>query len=85
MIEFRVRQAGYNANMQLFLDDAIKEIYEYSKGYPRRITMLCHQALKTLVLKNKFVVDKELIDEIIEADLKSGWRKKDTALFKNNL
>jgi len=82
MIEFRIRQAGYNASMQLFLDDAIKEIYEYSKGYPRRITMLCHQALKALVLKNKFVVDKELIDEIIEAELKSGWRKKDTALFK---
>jgi general secretion pathway protein A len=85
MIEFRIRQAGYNANMQLFLDDAIKEIYEYTKGYPRRITMLCHQALKVLVLKNKFVVDKELIDEIIEAELKSGWHKKDTTLFKNNL
>src|SRR4030042_921926 len=27
MIDFRIRQAGYNKNMHLFLDDAVKEIY----------------------------------------------------------
>ena len=34
MIEFRIKQAGYTVNMHLFLDDAVKEIYQYSRGYP---------------------------------------------------
>jgi len=84
MIEFRIRQAGYRASMHLFLDEAIKEIYQYSKGYPRRITMLCHKALKNLILKNKFVVDAELIREIIEEEIKSGWLRQDLLLQKEN-
>ena len=84
MIEFRIRKAGYKANMYLFLDDAVKEIYRYSGGYPRQITMLCHKALKTLVLKNKYVVDSTLIREIIEEEIKSGWHRKDSLLQKNS-
>jgi general secretion pathway protein A len=84
MIEFRLKQAGYSANMHLFLDDAIKEIHQYSHGYPRRITMLCHRALKTLVLKNKFVIDAALIQEMINEEIKSGWHRKDLLLQKNS-
>jgi len=84
MIEFRIKQAGYIANMHLFLDDAVKEIYQYSRGYPRRITMLCHKALKNLVLKKKFVVDAELIKELIDEEIKSGWHRRDLLLQKNN-
>lgn len=76
MIEFRIKQAGYKANMHIFLDEAIKEIYQYSKGYPRKITMLCHRALKTLVLKNKFVVDAGIIRELVEGEIKSGWHRQ---------
>ncbi|MFH0918297.1 MAG: AAA family ATPase [Candidatus Omnitrophota bacterium] len=84
MIEFRLKQAGYSANMHLFLDDAIKEVHQYTRGYPRRITMLCHRALKTLVLKNKFVIDAPLIQEIINEEIESGWHRKDLSLQKNN-
>ena len=84
MIEFRLKQAGYSANMHLFLDDAIKEVHQYTRGYPRRITMLCHRALKTLVLKNKFVIDAVLIQEIINEEIKSGWHRKDLSLQKNS-
>ncbi|MGE5197079.1 MAG: ExeA family protein [Deltaproteobacteria bacterium] len=84
MIEFRIRQAGYKASIRLFLDEAAKEIYQYSRGYPRQITMLCHRALKSLVLKNKFVVDASLIREIIEEEIKSGWHRKDPLLQKNS-
>lgn len=77
MIEFRVRQAGYRSRMYLFLDDAIREIYKYSRGYPRQITMLCHRALKNLVLKNKFVVDAALVHEMMDEEIKSGWYRKD--------
>jgi len=78
MIEFRIRQAGYRAGMHLFSDEAIKEIHRHTSGYPRQITMLCHRALKSLVLKNKFVVDPEMVRDLIDEDLKSGWHRKNT-------
>lgn len=82
MIEFRIRQAGYKAGIHIFLDDAVKEIYDYSRGYPRQITMLCHKALKGLVLKNRFVVDVEIIRELIEEETKLGWQRKNNLLQK---
>jgi general secretion pathway protein A len=84
MIAFRIKQAGYRANMAIFLEDALKEIYEYSRGYPRQITMLCHKALKNLVLKNKFVVDAEIVSELIEEEIKAGWQRKNN-LLQNNI
>ena len=83
MIKFRIAQAGYKANMHIFLDEVIKEIYQHSRGYPRRVTMLCHKALKSLVLKNKFVVDAALIREIIDEEIKSGWQRQDLLVQKN--
>ncbi|MDD4939659.1 MAG: AAA family ATPase [Candidatus Omnitrophica bacterium] len=82
MIDFRVRQAGYKANIHLFLDDAIKEIHRHTRGYPRRITMLCHTALKELLLKNKFVVDPQMINEIIQREIQAGWHRSDPLLQK---
>jgi general secretion pathway protein A len=84
MIRFRLNQAGYKANVHLFLDDALKEIHQYSRGYPRQITMLCHRALKNLVLKNKFVVDDTFIREMIEEEIKTGWNRKDPLIQRNS-
>ncbi|MBU1999009.1 MAG: AAA family ATPase [Candidatus Omnitrophota bacterium] len=84
MIEFRIRKAGYKANMHIFLEEAVKEIYQYSKGYPRQITMLCHKALKNLVLRNKFVVDESVVKEIIEEEINTGWQRKNSLAQKNN-
>lgn len=83
MIEFRIRQAGYKANMHLFLEDALRSIHQYTKGYPRKITMLCHRALKALVLKNKYAVDSNIIEEIIKEDLQA-WPKKDNLPLKSS-
>ncbi|MBI5149353.1 MAG: AAA family ATPase [Candidatus Omnitrophica bacterium] len=84
MIEFRIRQAGYRSGMHLFLDEAVRDIHRHSRGYPRQITMLCHRALKSLVLKNRFVVDGAMIRELIDEEIKSGWRRKDLLLQKNS-
>jgi len=84
MIEFRIRQAGYKASMHLFLDEAVKEIYQYSRGYPRQITMFCHRALKALVLRNKFVVDAGIARELIDEEMRAGWHRKDLLLQKNS-
>ncbi len=67
MIAFRIKQAGYSGR-RLFSDDALSEIYRYTQGYPRRIAMLCHHAMKELVMENKFTVDAELIHGLIAGE-----------------
>jgi general secretion pathway protein A len=73
LIEFRVRQAGYDVPMHLFLDEAIQDIYYYTRGYPRKITLFCHRALKQLVMKGRPVVDRALVRELIDEEVRSGW------------
>ncbi len=68
LIHFRMKVAGYNSSMELFTDEAIAEIYNYSRGYPRRITMLCHKVLKELILHNKQIVDRLLVKSVIDKE-----------------
>jgi len=83
MIEFRVRQAGYCGREKLFSEAAIREIYKYTEGYPRRIGMLCHKALKLLVMKNKPIVGEEIIKELVEHEANLRWQKTNL-LLKNS-
>ena len=73
MIEFRLREAGYVSRLQLFTEEAVEAIQDYSEGYPRRIAMLCQQALRMLVMRNGRVVDAALIEELIRKDVDAGW------------
>jgi len=82
LIEFRIRQAGYRSHIQLFLDEAVREIYEYSRGYPRQITMFCHKALKSLIIKNCAVVDGAMVHGIIEEEGRLGWQKRNAQMHK---
>ena len=70
MIEFRLSAAGFRPGIDLFKAEAVSEIYHYTQGYPRRISMLCHDALKTLVMENKPVVDASLIRDLIAKEAK---------------
>lgn len=83
MIEFRIRQAGYQGREKLFEEAAFKKIYEYTSGYPRRIAMLCHKALKTTVMENRPAVDNQIIEELINSEAKLGWQNKDLLLKSN--
>jgi len=74
MIQFRIKQAGYQSRHLLFNDDAIEFIHRVSKGYPRKITSLCHRALKTLVMKQKWTVDSEMMRELVDEDVRLGWQ-----------
>jgi general secretion pathway protein A len=65
MIDFRLRQAGYRFQKNLFSDEAIKLIYQQTQGYPRKIAMLCHDALETALMKDSLVVDEEIIKYLI--------------------
>lgn len=70
MIEFRLRAAGYNSSAIFFDEGAIAQIYRYTQGYPRRIAMLCHNALKALVIENKPMVDAGVIQDLIAKEVK---------------
>lgn len=65
LILYRIKAAGYNSRMDLFLDEAVGEVYNYTRGYPRKITKLCHQVLKELILQNKNAVDRRLVRDVI--------------------
>ena len=73
MIQFRLQEAGYQSRLPLFTDDAIETIHDHSAGYPRRIAMVCHQALRALVMSRGRMIDDELIDEVIQRDTDVGW------------
>ncbi len=73
MIQFRLEEAGYRSRLELFTDDAVEGIYDYSEGYPRRIAMICHKALRALVMGRGRVVDRALIEELAQQELDAGW------------
>ena len=68
LINFRIMKAGYRGDAKIFLDEAISEIYNYTKGYPRKINMLCHKMLKELVIHNQKIVDQMLVREVISKE-----------------
>ena len=69
LIDFRLRQAGFKQSRPLFNEGAIKLIYQYTQGYPRKIAMVAHDALEFLVMKDKNIVDANIISEIVDRDL----------------
>lgn len=77
MIEFRLACAGSASEKPFFSDQAIEEIHRYTMGYPRRITMLCHKALKQLIISGKNEVDLEIVRDVIGRDNQSIWRRPD--------
>ena len=68
MIDFRLRQAGYRGERNLFSHEAIKKIHEFSQGYPRKTALLCHNAMEHLIMGDYETVTSELIDKIIEQE-----------------
>ena len=61
LIHFRLAQAGFRSREPLFADEAIREIYYATQGYPRRIALLCHDALERLVMDSQPTVSVDLI------------------------
>ncbi len=76
MINFRLRRAGHKSRDNLFADKAISRMYKYTQGYPRKISMFCHKALRLLVMKNKTVVDAKIVEEIVDNEAKFGLEEE---------
>ena len=71
MIRFRLRSAGLPEGRELFSREAITAIQHFTQGYPRRIALLCHNALEALVMHERPRVDDGLIEELIRDE--SQW------------
>jgi len=68
MIEFRLKKAGFNGQGNLFSDAAIGLIYQNTQGYPRKIAMLCHDCLETIVMKEQAIVDEDIVSVLVEQE-----------------
>lgn len=66
MIDHRLKMAGYLGERSLFKDAAIELIQQETGGYPRKIALLCHEALERAVMNEKFFIDADDIIEIAE-------------------
>ena len=69
MLNFRIKRAGYNSLVGLFNNEAIEEIYKYTQGYPRRVSMLCHNALRELVATDLNLVTGEIIQKLVSNEV----------------
>lgn len=70
-VRHRMKVAG--ANREIFSDMALERVYEFSKGTPRIINVLCDNALLEAFLVKKDRVELEIIDNVAQ-DL--GYLKK---------
>lgn len=66
MIVFRLKQAGYRGRAPLFNEGAVKAVHAASRGFPRSIALLCHEAVKAAVAKDRDSVDETIIRQVIE-------------------
>jgi general secretion pathway protein A len=69
MLEFRLGQAGYQGITPLFTNEAVRLIWNHTQGYPRKLSMMCHNALEALVMYDQKVVDEAIVNRLIEADI----------------
>jgi general secretion pathway protein A len=81
LINFRLKKAGLNHSSEgLFTSGAVKLIFDHSQGYPRRIALLCHNALEAIVMHERGYVDEDVVSYLVNEESRQGW---DQNLFKN--
>jgi len=65
LIRFRLEAAGLPDGSTLFTPEAVRAIQQFTQGYPRKVAMLCHNALEELVMRERSFVDAALIEELV--------------------
>jgi general secretion pathway protein A len=64
LIEFRWKVAG--GEHHPFDDEALAAIFKYSKGLPRKISKLCHNALIRALSNELKVINKDIIEQVAQ-------------------
>jgi len=65
LIRFRLGKAGYRGTRDIFSPEAAARIFRASGGYPRKIAILCHEALESAVMRDTHFVTPSIIDDIL--------------------
>lgn len=68
LIRFRLRQAGYHSEQDLFGRNAVRRIHRYTGGYPRQIARICHRVMQHILTERHDEVSQTLINRIIHED-----------------
>jgi len=71
LIQYRLKKAGYRGKYPLFTDEAVSKIYQYTQGYPRKITQFCHNVLIELLRNGKDQVEEDMVVSVIRKE--SPW------------
>jgi general secretion pathway protein A len=58
--------AGHHG-IPLFTDDAMARIFDYTKGVPRQINLVCTMALLAGMIDKKEVIDEATIRKVVAA------------------
>lgn len=66
MILYRLKVAEYPNPESLFTDSAFEEIYQWTQGYPRQITTLCHNVLVSMFAMEANYVDAGIVKLTVE-------------------
>jgi len=64
-IETRLTHVGW-VNDPVFTSDAYRGVYEYTKGVPRRINMLCDRLMLFGCLEERHEIDNKVLKEVTE-------------------
>ena len=70
MINFRLKQAGYNGSDPIFTEEAMRLIYQQTQGYPRRIALLCHDAMEAVIMQGKSLVDELIVEKLLTQEVR---------------
>ena len=71
LIQFRLTTAGLRDGAALFEPEALTLIHRATQGYPRRVAMLCHQALEALVMHGLSTVNAAVVHTLVAHE--SRW------------
>ena len=73
----RLKAAGAR-NTDLFDDDAVKEIFRYTKGIPRLINVICDNSLMTGFVYEKHRIERDIVREVVRdmagPSMRKGWK-----------
>jgi len=68
LIEYRLAQAGYNGEFNLFTIKAIQRIHKYTEGFPRRIISICHLLMIEMISADLNQIGDELVVSTIRKE-----------------
>lgn len=71
LIDARLRVAGYRGRESMFTPEAIALIRDHTDGFPRRVSLFCHQVLEHMIMYNKRRVNVQLVHRVIKSEIEA--------------